>query len=116
MGLPAEVKNAAISQVTTYCATKVPAEHDDKIRIEYKLRGNTLTIYECRPPWREDFGPEWTSRRVCVFEWDRAARGWRLYAMDRNNRRLDYPFVETTPDLLPLLREIETDPTCIFWG
>lgn len=36
--------------------------------------------------------------------------------MDRNNRRLDYPFVETTPDLLPLLREIEPDPTCIFWG
>lgn len=52
MALPAEVLDPAISLVATYCATKVPAAHDDKLRIEYKVRGNTITIYECRPPWR----------------------------------------------------------------
>lgn len=80
------------------------------------MRGNAITIYECRPPWREDFGPDWTSMRICVFEWDPAARMWTLYAIDRNDRRLDYPFVEPAPDLLPLLREFESDLTCNFWG
>ena len=78
----------------TYCATKVPSEHDDKIRIEYKVRGNTITIYECRPPWREDRGPDWTAMRICSMEWDPATRLWTLYSRDRNDRRLDYPFID----------------------
>jgi len=57
MALPAEVLDPAISLVATYCATKVPAEHDDKLKTEYTVRGNTITIYECRPPWREEVGP-----------------------------------------------------------
>jgi hypothetical protein len=85
MALPADVLDPAISLVATYCATKVPAEHHDKLRIEYKARGNTITI-------------------------------WTLYARDRNDRRLEYPFIEPARDLAPLLRELDDDPTCIFWG
>jgi len=74
-------------------------EHDDKIRIEYKIRGNTITIYECRPPWREDFGPDWTSMRICSMQWDPKTELWTLYARNRNDRRLDYPFIEPTPSV-----------------
>lgn len=116
MALPAEVLDPAISLVATYCATKVPAEHDDKLRTEYKVRGNTITIYECRPPWREEVGPDWTKRRICTFEWDPRTSLWTLYARDRNDRRLEYPFIEPVRDLTPLLRELDNDPTCIFWG
>jgi Protein of unknown function (DUF3024) len=114
---PAEVMDEAIALVTTYCATKVLSEHDDKIRIEYKVRGKAITIYECRPPWREDFGPEWTSMRICTLRWDPETRLWTLYARDRNDRRLDYPFIDPAPTVKPLLRELDNDPTCIFfWG
>ncbi|MGH2974537.1 MAG: DUF3024 domain-containing protein [Solirubrobacterales bacterium] len=116
MALPADVLNPAISLVATYCATKVPAEHDGKLRTEYKVRGNTITIFECRPPWRKDFGRDWTRRRICTFEWDPRVRLWTLYARDRNDRRLDYPYIEPVRDLAPLLRELDNDPTCIFWG
>lgn len=116
MALPAEVLDPAISLIATYCATKVPAEHDDKLRTEYKDHGNTITIYECRPPWREEVGPDWTRRRICTFEWDPRTHLWTLYARDRNDRRLEYPFIEPVPDLAPLLRELDNDPTCIFWG
>ena len=44
------------------------------------------------------------------------ARLWTLYARDRNDRRLEYPFIEPVRDLAPLLRELDNDPTCIFWG
>jgi len=60
MALPPEVLDPAISVIATYCATKVPSEHDDMLKIEYKVHGNTITVYEGRPPWREDFGPDWT--------------------------------------------------------
>jgi hypothetical protein len=116
MALPTDVKDDAISHVATYCATRVPAKHDDEIRIEYKLRGNTIAIHECRPPWREDFGPAWTSMRICTLQWDSKTRLWTLYARDRNDRRLDYQFVDPAPSVMPLLRELENDPTSIFWG
>lgn len=116
MALPTEILDPAISLIATYCATKVPAEHHDKLRIEYKVRGNTITVYECRPPWREDFGPDWTRKRVCTFEWDLGTRLWTLYARDRNDHRLEYPYTEPVHDLAPLLRELDSDPTCIFWG
>ncbi len=116
MAPAAEGLGPAISLVATYCATKVPAEHDDKLRIEYKVRGNTITISECRPPWREGIGPDWTRMRICTFEWDPGTRLWTLYARDRNDRRLEYPFIEPARDLVSLISELDNDPTCIFWG
>lgn len=116
MALPAEVLDPAISLVATYGATKVPAEHDDKLKIEYRVRGNRITIYECRPPRRVEIGPDWTRMRICTFEWDSVPRLWTLYACDRSDRRLEYPFIEPAPDLAPLLGELDKDPTCTFWG
>jgi hypothetical protein len=29
---------------------------------------------------------------------------------------LAYPYIEPVHDLAPLLRELDNDPTCIFWG
>ena len=116
VALPEEVKDEAIALVATYCATKVPAEHDDKIRIEYKVRGNTITIYECRPPWREDFGPDWTSMRICTIQWDPEP------ASGPSTRGTETTVASTTrssiprASVMPLLRELENDPTCIFWG
>lgn len=110
MALPTDVKNEAIALVETYCATKVPSEHDDKIRLEYRVRGNTITIYECRLPWREDFGPDWTSMRICSMQWDPERRRWTLYARNRNDRRLDYPFIDPASSVMPLLRELENVP------
>ncbi len=116
MALPADVKDEAIALVTTYCASQIPPEHADKIRIEYGLRGNTITLYECRPPWREDLGPQWTSSRICSMQWSPQTRLWTLYARDRNDRRLDYEFVTPSQSVAPLLREVDDDPTAIFWG
>ncbi|MGH2698358.1 MAG: DUF3024 domain-containing protein [Actinomycetota bacterium] len=116
MPLPDDVKDDAIALVAMYCATTIPSELADEIRLEYKLRGRTITIYERRPLWREDLGPEWTSMRICSMEWDPATRLWTLYARDGNDRRLDYPYVDPAPTIKPLLGELDNDPTAIFWG
>jgi hypothetical protein len=116
MPLPAQVLDPAKSLIATYCATRVPAEHDDELKIEYVARGSTITLYECRPPWQKETGSDWTRARICTFEWDPKTRLWTLYARDRNDRRAEYPFVEPAPDLAPLIRELDDDPTGTFWG
>ena len=35
-------------------------EHINEIRVEMDVDPRSVTIFECRPPWHEDFGPEWT--------------------------------------------------------
>ena len=87
-----------------------------KLRIEYKVRGNTITIYECRPPWRKGIGPDWTRMRICTFEWDPSTRSLDALCTRPKQRRLEYPFIEPAPDLAPLVRDLDNDPTCIFWG
>ncbi len=39
-----------------------------------------------------------------------------LYARDRNDRRLHYPYLDPALSVKPLLVELDDDPTCIFWG
>ena len=42
------------------CAGQVPEHIREEIRIECDFAPRHLTICECRPPWREDFGPDGT--------------------------------------------------------
>lgn len=39
-------------------------EHIDEMRVEMDVDARAITILECRPPWREDFGPEWTCQEI----------------------------------------------------
>ena len=41
---------------------------------------------------------------------------WALYWADRNGRFQRYWESDPSPHVRDLLAEIDTDPTCIFWG
>ena len=45
-----------------------------------------------------------------------ATRTWALYWRDRNLRFHLYDQLEPSQDIGDLLREIDRDPTAIFWG
>jgi hypothetical protein len=75
-----------------------------------------VTIFECRPPWREDFGPHWTRFPVARLRYTKARKEWAIYWRDRNLRFHLYDLVEPNPHVTRLLAEIDADPTCIFWG
>jgi hypothetical protein len=49
-----------IARVQRWCAEQVPEHARDEVRIECDVAPRHLTISECRPPRREDFGPDWT--------------------------------------------------------
>lgn len=110
------IPDAALAAVRSFCENKIPAQHRDKLRVEHGVRGKTITIYECRPPWHPNLGPDWTRHVVAQLRYDPNHLHWRLYCADRNSRWHHYDMTEPTPDINELITEIDEDPTGIFWG
>lgn len=105
-----------LALVADYCASRSPAKYLDQMRVEYRTRGSTVTIVDCRPPWPGDPGPEWTEQEVARMKYDAESERWTLYWFDRNSKAHRHEFIEPYRPIRLLLEEIERDPTCIFWG
>ena len=67
-------------------------------------------------PWREDYGPQWSSFPIARLRYTAAEKMWTLYWRDRNLRFHIYDVVAASPSIEDLLTEIDRDPTGIFWG
>jgi hypothetical protein len=61
MALPELVELAAVRQVEEFCDSRVPEHARDQVRLEFVVRGNSITLVERRAPWRPDYGPDWSS-------------------------------------------------------
>ena len=103
-----------VARIRKYCRARVPPSFRDQIRIEAAVRGSSVSIYECRPPWHPDL-TEWSKVRVAQLRYSANTHHWSLYWADRNGRWHRYDDLEPGP-VNNLLCEIEADPTCIFWG
>lgn len=92
------------------------AEHIDEMRVEMDVDARALTICAGRPPWREDFGPDWTRQEIARMRYTKSTGVWTLYRPDRIGKFHCYEDLKPTPTLDRLLAEIDADPICIFWG
>jgi hypothetical protein len=110
------VPETALAAIRRFCQANSPAEHAHELRVEYSIRGKSVTLYECRPPWPPDLEPEWIRQEFAQLRYNPDDRHWRLYYADRNSRWHPYDMTEPTTDLGELIAEIDDDPTCIFWG
>jgi hypothetical protein len=105
-----------LARIRRYCEAQVPPEARDEIRIEHRIRGRTVTIVECRPPWDASAGTEWTENEQARMKYDETTSAWTLYWFDRNSKAHRYDLLEPHQPIQRVLDEIEDDPTCIFWG
>jgi Protein of unknown function (DUF3024) len=105
-----------VARVRRWCDQRVPAYARDQIRMDCDVAPRHLTILECRPPWREDFGPEWTRFPIARLRYTKASKTWSLFWRDRNLQFHEYDRIAPSPRVEDLLSEIERDPTAIFWG
>ena len=105
-----------IARVRRWCQQRVPPHIRDQVRVECDIGSRHLTIVECRPPWREDIGPEWTRFPIARLRYTQATRMWTLYWRDRHLRFHRYDQLPPSPSIDDLLTEIDRDPTAIFWG
>ena len=82
-----------VAAIRHYCEQRVPPHALDQVRVEADVTDGTVTVVECRAPWREDFGPEWTRRGIARFRYPVKHGHWTLYWSDRNQRRHKYDLV-----------------------
>ena len=112
MALPEEVKRKTVALMQRYCDERVPAEAQSKVRASFGIRGNSVSLYEERPPW--DGEGEWSKMVIAQFRYGEDGR-WTLYWPDRNGRWHEYDDVNPTKDIRKLLDEVDDDPMDIFW-
>ena len=84
------------------------------MRIESEIKGNTVTIFEARPYFRDP--KTWTRTPVARLRFSSGTKLWTLFCADRNGKWHRYQGTEPTPDVAKLVGEILRDPTGIFWG
>jgi hypothetical protein len=73
-----------------------------------------VTVIEWRPPWREDFGPEWARIPIARLSYVATTRLWTLYYHRHTGRWERYPLLGPTTRINSLLSEFELDPMCLF--
>jgi len=105
-----------VARVQRWCRARVPERVRDEVRVEVDVAERHLTIVECRPPWRADFGPEWTRFPIARLRYTKATGLWSLYWRDRNLKFHGYGRVPGSVSVGDLLDEVDRDPTAIFWG
>jgi hypothetical protein len=103
-----------VARIRRFCENRVPAHLRDEARVEATVRGNSVTIHDCRPPWTDDL-EEWSRTPVAQLRYSPESTRWTLYWADRNSRWHRYDFLDPG-SVDELLQEIEDDPTAIFWG
>jgi len=103
--------------VRLYCEGRIPEPLRDQVRVESSARGNSITIFECRPAWRPEPGNDaWTRQEVAQFRLDLGREVWTLYCRRATGRWQRFDPAPEATQVEPLITEVEADSTGIFWG
>jgi hypothetical protein len=112
----AVVADIDLVRVARWCEHRVPQRARHQVRMEYRVRGATVTVVERRVPWDApgtEFGPAWTTRPVAQLR--RTPPGWRLFWPDRRTRWHLIDDVPASPSVIPLLEALD-DPRRALLG
>ncbi len=85
----------------------------DQVTLHFDTRGNRVILTEARPLFIDP--AVWNEIKIAQFEYDHKSGNWTLYWFDRKNRRQPYPTGRNKDVLEKLIREVDSDPTGIFW-
>ncbi len=114
MAFSAVERRAIEGVLQLYCERRVPPKVRDRVRVSFRVKGETVTLFESRPSFAKP--ADWVEIAVAQFRRDETTGNWSLYCADRNSRWHVYLGVRPKKTLQPLLAEVDRDPTGIFWG
>jgi hypothetical protein len=96
-----------------YRDRRIPPRHRGTINLGWDFRGRTVTLVELRP--RLMVPDEWVKSKIAQFRRDDEGL-WSLYCRDRSGRWHRYRPAPRSRDVEELLKQVDSDPTGIFWG
>ncbi|OGS46246.1 MAG: hypothetical protein A2539_02645 [Elusimicrobia bacterium RIFOXYD2_FULL_34_15] len=114
MAIPEGVKQQIENKLREYCSNRIPEHASDMVKLDFKIKGNSITLFEMRPAF--DKTNEWVDIVIAQFRHNPENSFWTLYCADRNSKWNRYIDTDPTEDFDKLLKEVEKDPTGIFWG
>jgi len=110
-----EIQLAGLStRLRKYCDDRVPAHVRDQLRLDFRASGSAVELFEVRP--RFDKREEWIEHGVAKFRYVASKKTWELYCLHRDLRWHSYQRMPRAKSFDRLLREVDADPTGIFWG
>jgi hypothetical protein len=113
MAIP-ELERARAERALRRVCDKVPAHIRDELEHDFRVVRSDIELFERRPHYLER--DRKIEHVVAKFRYNARRGSWTLYWSDRNLRWHSYEGLEGRRDFLELLREVEKDPTGIFWG
>ena len=100
--------------LTAYCSERLPVYLHDEMRLGFRFRGNTVTLYKERPAFAESGMQAETA--VAQFRFNSRTNEWALHWADRKSKWRPYELTESSRNFENLLKAVHEDPTGIFWG
>ena len=114
MPIPDSIRTEAEAHLDQYCVGLIPKHVQDKVRIGYVAKGMAITLFEQRPDFMDK--ATWIKSDIARVRYSKTDGEWTLYFKDRNSKWHIYEPLPSTADFGRILREIQSDPTGIFWG
>jgi hypothetical protein len=111
--LPEFVQKSIEAKLSKYCDSKIPVHVRDKLRLEYVIDGQSVTLVERRPHFQNK--ELWTSCPFAKFTYVKSSNEWKLYCSDQNGKWHNFKNM-TSKVFDDLLEEVERDSTGIFYG
>ena len=82
--------------------------------LTFKINRNEVILFENRSIYNNP--SEWGEYPVTKLKCNMQTRLWTLYWLDRNSKYHMYERIKPSKNIEVLLKEIDKDPTGIFWG
>jgi hypothetical protein len=65
-----------MARVRRWCQQRIPDHARSQVTVECDVTPRHVTIVECRPPWRQDMGEQWTRFPIARLRYAKATRQW----------------------------------------
>ena len=114
MSLPEFIIRLIENKLTEYCERKIPMHARDQIKLTYKIIGNKVSLIETGRYHRDH--TIWTETPIAQIRFDQVTKKWALFFTDRNSNWHLYDTVKPSVNFEDILKELDHDPTGIFWG
>ena len=113
MPLPENIRFQAEMLLFAYCDARTFSTVRQG-RLAFRTRGTAMTLYECYGPWNPKF-PKNSRTALAQFRYDPDLEVWTLYWADEHEKWHLYDRLDPTPDLLRLIREVDSDPAGVYF-